>query len=161
WLGRFDSSSAARTIAETEPDWAYTLSRAPAARLRTLEARYDESVAYVDHYAGLFLQRAQQLLGPDTVVVVTADHGESFHHGYGAHTGIGLFNEIIHVPLIVKLPGQTQPLRNTRVVEQVDIAPTLAQLAGITPPPSWEGRSLLGAWDHSGADPLPAKPAFS
>src|SRR6185312_16238530 len=134
WLGRFDSSSAARTIAETEPDWAYTLSRAPAARLRTLEARYDESVAYVDHYAGLFLQRAQQLLGDDTVVVVTADHGESFHHGYGAHTGPGLFDEIIRIPLIVKLPGQTVARRSDVVAEQIDVAPTLAQLAGVRVP---------------------------
>jgi len=161
WLGRFDSSPAARNVAQTEPYWGYTLGTQPPAQIQLLDDRYDESVLYVDFYAGQFLQQALQILGTDTAVVVTADHGESFHHGYGAHTGIGLFNEIIHVPLIVKLPGQTQPLRNTRVVEQVDIAPTLAQLAGITPPPSWEGRSLLGAWDHSGADPLPAKPAFS
>jgi arylsulfatase A-like enzyme len=161
WLGRFDSSSAARSIAQTEPYWGYTLGTQPPAEAQLLSDRYDEAVLYVDYYAGQFLQQALQILGSNTAVVVTADHGESFHHGYGAHTGIGLFNEIIHVPLIVKLPGQTQPLTSASVVEQVDIAPTLAQLAGIRAPPSWEGRSLLGVWGYAGADPLPAKPAFS
>lgn len=161
WLGRFDSSPAARNVAQTEPYWGYTLGTQPPAQVQLLDDRYDEAVLYVDYYAGQFLQQALQILGSDTAVVVTADHGESFHHGYGAHTGIGLFNEIIQVPLIVKLPGQTQPLTSSSVVEQVDIAPTLAQLAGISPPPSWEGRSLLGTWGDAGANPLPAKPAFS
>jgi arylsulfatase A-like enzyme len=122
---------------------------------QTLTDRYDESVRYVDHYAGSFLQRALQLLGPDTVVVVTADHGESFRHGYGAHTGPGLYDEIIHVPLIIKLPGQTQGGRCDALSEQVDIAPTLAQLAGIAPPPLWEGHSLLGACPGNAASTSP------
>jgi arylsulfatase A-like enzyme len=161
WLGRFNSSAKARDIAQSEPYWGYTLGTQPPGEVQLLNDRYDEAVSYVDYYAGQFLQQALQILGSDTVVVVTADHGESFHHGYGAHTGIALFNEIIHVPLIVKLPRQTQPLTSASVVEQVDIAPTLAQLAGITAPPSWEGRSLLGVWGYAGSEPLPAKPVFS
>jgi arylsulfatase A-like enzyme len=161
WLGRFDSSAAGRNVGQTEPYWGYTLGTQSPAEVQLLNDRYDEAVLYVDHYAGQFLQQALQILGANTAVVVTADHGESFHHGYGAHTGIGLFDEIIHVPLIVKLPGQTQPLASSSVVEQVDIAPTLAQLAGISAPPSWEGRSLLGVWGYAGSDPLPVKPAFS
>ncbi len=162
WLGRFDPSPQARTIAATEPHWAYTMRSVSPSLAHTLEARYDEAVSYVDHYAGEFLQRALQLLGPDTALVVTADHGESFRHGYGAHTGPGLFDEIIHVPLIIRLPGQTQAIRCPTVVEQVDIAPTLAQLAGVpTTPPLWEGRSLLGAWAYPGTNLLSIKPAFS
>jgi arylsulfatase A-like enzyme len=162
WLGYFDPSAEDRNIAATEPHWAYTMRSVPPPMAYTLAARYDESVRYVDHYAGDFLQRAQQLLGPNTVLVVTADHGESFRHGYGAHTGPGLFDEIIHVPLIIKLPGQAQAIHCPTVVEQVDIAPTLAQLAGIGAfPPLWEGRSLLGAWSYPGTNPLPTKPAFS
>jgi arylsulfatase A-like enzyme len=165
WIGYFDPSGQARSIATTEPHWVYTMRSAPPELTHTLEARYDESIRYVDHYAGEFLEQSLQLLGPDTVVVVTADHGESFRHGYGAHTGPGLFDEIIHVPLIIKLPGQTQAIRSPTVVEQVDIAPTLAQLAGISAAPSlWEGRSLLAAWGYrgtGGADLLPTKPAFS
>ncbi len=161
WLGSFDSSPEARSVGGTEPFWGYTLSTLPAPRVALLSDRYDEAVSYVDYYAGQFLQQALQILGPNTAVVVTADHGESFHHGYGAHTGPGLFDEIIHVPLIIKLPGQTQPLRSPTVVEQVDIAPTLAELAGITAPAAWEGRSLLAAWGYGGAAPLPTRPVFS
>ncbi|HTW73918.1 MAG TPA: sulfatase [Steroidobacteraceae bacterium] len=162
WLGRFDASARARTIASTEPHWVYSMSSVSPELAATLAARYDESVLYVDHYAGEFLTRALQLLGPDTVLVVTADHGESFRHGYGAHTGPGLFDEIIHVPLIIKLPGQTQAIRSPAVVEQADIAPTLAQLAGLSAPASWEGRSLLGALSSAatGAAP-PVVPVFS
>ena len=162
WLGRFDPSPQARDIASTEPYWAYLMSSVPPARAHTLEARYDESVAYVDHYAARFLEQALELLGPNTVVVVTADHGESFGHGYGAHTGPGLYQEIIHVPLIVKLPGQTAGRRSGVAAEQVDIAPTLAEIAGLAAPASWEGRSLLGACSAQGAVLTePQKPAFS
>lgn len=165
WVGRFDGSAEARRIRDTEPHWGYELSAVPEARVQVLSARYDESVAYVDHYAGEFLQHALQLLGDNTVVVITADHGESFRHGYGAHTGPGLFDEIIHVPLIIKLPHQTQGVHSAALAEQVDIAPTLAQLARVSAPALWEGRSLLGSplvptalLDPSGtAD----KPAFS
>jgi len=161
WLGLFDPSDDARTLADTAPHWGYTMGDVSPALAQTLDDRYDESVRYVDHYAGAFLERALQLLGPDTVVVVTADHGESFRHGYGAHTGPGLYDEIIHIPLIIKLPGQTRGTRCDALSEQVDIAPTLARLAGITPPPLWEGHSLLGACGSAAsASPINA-PVFS
>jgi arylsulfatase A-like enzyme len=157
WLGSFDASDDARTLASTEPHWNYTMSQVSPALVQALAGRYDESIRYVDHFAGEFLARALQLLGPDTVVIVTADHGESFRHGYGAHTGPGLYNEIIHIPLIIKLPHQTQGRRCDATAEQVDIAPTLAQLAGIQPPALWEGHSLLGACN--GARPAAGAPA--
>ncbi len=166
WVGRFDPSPDARNVASTEPAWNYLMSEVPSARAYTLEARYDESVAYVDHYVGEFLRQALQLLGNDTVVIVTADHGESFAHGYGAHTGPALYNEIIHIPLIIKLPGETTGKRSDVLAEQVDVAPTLAEIAGLTPPASWEGHSLLGACTAPSAAPStagrePDPPAFS
>jgi arylsulfatase A-like enzyme len=162
WIGRFDPSPNDRNIASTEPHWVYLQSAVPSGEARTLEARYDESVAYVDHYAGEFLQRAQQLLGANTIVIVTADHGESFAHGYGGHTGPGLYEEIIHVPLLIKLPGQSVGRRSSILAEQVDIAPTLAEAAGLAAPSSWEGRSLLGACAAAeGTQGEPEKPAFS
>lgn len=165
WLGSFDPSADARRLRDTEPHWGYELSGVPDAQVQVLAARYDESVAYVDHYAGEFLQQALQLLGDNTVVVVTADHGESFRHGYGAHTGPGLFDEIIRVPLIIKLPHQTRGVHSAALAEQIDIAPTLAQLAGVRAPPLWEGRSLLSATLTPTAlqsdDAARDKPAFS
>jgi arylsulfatase A-like enzyme len=153
WLGHFDPSDDARLADDSEPDWQFLLGEIPKDRVRTFQARYDESVEYVDHYAGEFLRRALQILGDNTVIVITADHGESFAHGYGGHAGPGLYEELIHVPLIIRLPGQRGEVRSPVLAEQVDIAPTLAELAGVQPPSSWEGRSLLGT--------QPAKPIFS
>jgi arylsulfatase A-like enzyme len=162
WLGRFDASEQGRNAGSTQPSWAWIESRLPPRRVATLEARYDEAVAYVDSSTAPFLQQVQKFLGPNTVIVVTADHGESFAHGYGAHTGPGLYDEIIHIPLIIKLPGETVGQRCAVPVEQADIAPTLAALAGIPPPADWEGHSLLDACARSNTDgPQPDRAIFS
>jgi len=147
WLGRFDASKHDRTAASTQPNWGWIQSRLKESQAKVLEARYDEAVAYADAYAGAFLQAALQTLGPNTAIIVTADHGESFAHGYGAHTGPGLYDEIIHVPLIIKLPGETVGRRCAQPAQQADIAPTLAALAGVAAPADWEGHSLVGACD--------------
>lgn len=126
-----------------------------------LEARYDEAVRYVDHYAGQFITQALHRLGDNTVIVVMADHGESFGNGYGGHGGPGLYDSIIHVPLIIKLPYQTRPMRIETRAEQIDIAPTLAALAQITPPSSWEGRSLLPLWDTAAEQIAATPPIFA
>jgi arylsulfatase A-like enzyme len=162
WLGRFDGSAQDRSAATTQPYWGWIQSRLTRSQVQVLEARYDEAVSYADAYAGPFLDRVIQMLGPNTAVVLTADHGESFAHGYGAHTGPGLYNEIIHVPLVMKLPGETAGKRCDTPVQQADIAPTLAALAGAAVPADWEGRSLLGACGGTQSDaPAPDRAIFS
>ncbi|MGA7540206.1 MAG: sulfatase-like hydrolase/transferase [Steroidobacteraceae bacterium] len=145
WLGMFDPSQRDRTAASTEPNWAWIESTLMPQEVQTLEARYDEATVYVDAYVAPFLQRALAALGPNTAILITADHGESFAHGYGAHTGPGLYDELIHIPLILKLPGETVGQRCERPAEQADIAPTLAALAGVPAPADWVGRSVLDA----------------
>ena len=161
WLGRFDSSAEARDLESSNPEDNYVFRDLAPERIRIQEARYDESVQYVDHYAGDFVTQALKMLGDNTVVVVTSDHGEGFANGYGGHGGPGLYDSIIHVPLIVKLPHQRHPMRIAALVEQVDLAPTLAELAGITPPVSWEGRSLLPLCTGADAQSLPLRPVFA
>ncbi len=157
WLGTFDPSHLASDFRDSSSADNYAFSALGARRARVLSARYDESVRYVDHYVGEFLDQAMKILGSNTAIIVASDHGESFAHGYGTHAGPGLFDGIIHIPLIVKLPGQKTPSRSSVVAEQVDIAPTVAQLAGVTPPESWEGHSLIGNPTSGVAD----QPAFS
>lgn len=162
WLGQFDSSLRARGAASSSPEEKFSFARVASQRVATLDARYDESVKYVDYYVGEYLERALALLGPNTAVIVVADHGESFAHGYGGHGGPCLFESLIHIPLLVKLPFQSQGLRTTTPTEQVDIAPTVAALLGITAPRSWEGRSLLPLMEPSEtAVRLPIKPVFA
>jgi arylsulfatase A-like enzyme len=161
WLGEFDHSPQDRDAAQTEPSWGWIQSQLSQAQVYTLAARYDEAMVFSDYYSGQFLQRVMELLGPNTAVVITADHGESFTHSYGGHTGPGLYNGITNIPLILKLPGETTGRRCHDVVQQADIAPTLAALAGMPAPASWEGRSLVDACAPGQADPAADRPVFT
>lgn len=86
--------------------------------------------------------------GRHPLLVVLGDHGEAFgqHEGNYGHT-MFLYEENVHVPLLVALPG-TQPgsaraRRTPAVASALDVAPTVLDLLGVAPPPAWEGRSLL------------------
>lgn len=111
-------------------------------QLAYLRALYDASIAYVDHQLEVFWGEVEELgLADETTLVVTSDHGEEFaEHGLLAHTQV--YPECLHVPLLVVHPARREPLRLQPLVELVDLAPTLLELAG-APPPKMSGRSLL------------------
>ena len=111
--------------------------------LERVRALYDGNLAYVDDLIGQLMRCLEdQGLGDDTVLIVTADHGEAlFEHGYIGHN-TQLYEESVRVPLMLKLPGQS-PRRVDDVVELIDLAPTILELAGVHVPASMQGRSLL------------------
>jgi arylsulfatase A-like enzyme len=75
-------------------------------------------------------------------VIVTADHGEMFDHNRLAHGGPDLYEGLIHIPLLIHLPGQKQGVRIEELAQQADLLPTLLDLVG-APFPSWvDGASL-------------------
>jgi arylsulfatase A-like enzyme len=116
-----------------------------ASDLRRLEALYDGEVTYHDREFGKFLERLSQLgLAEDTLVVVTADHGEEFRdHGSYGH-GHSLYQEMVHVPLMFRLPGRIEAgIRLPQTVSTVDIVPTILELTGVRANPEVEGRSLV------------------
>ena len=154
WLGKFDSSQTARTVADSDSEDSFLFSMIPQERALVLSARYDEAISYVDYFVGDYLKQSLKILGDNTVVIITADHGESFSHGYGKHTGPGLLESIIHIPLIVKFPYQDHGTRDAVVAEQVDIAPTIAELAGFAGGSTWEGRSLVEAARTDASTPV-------
>jgi arylsulfatase A-like enzyme len=146
WLGRFDHSLEARTPFSSDPARLFDFSLEPAGRINTLEARYDESIAYVDYYVGKLISVTRQNLGSNTAILLTADHGESFDHGYGSHSGVMLYEDLIHIPLIIALPSPATTLgRRDDLAAQIDLAPTIAAIAGIAPSPGWAGQSLFAA----------------
>jgi choline-sulfatase len=74
--------------------------------------------------------------------VLTGDHGEAFgEHGEYFH-GRELWDEIVRVPLLIRVPGAS-PHRVTRRVSHVDLAPTVLELAGVAPDPGARGQSLV------------------
>lgn len=79
----------------------------------------------------------------DMIVVVTADHGEEFMEHGGTSHGFGLWNELIHVPLIVIAPGLLpEGLVVSEPVQSIDLYPTLLDLVGVAAPDSLQGRSF-------------------
>jgi len=108
-----------------------------------LESLYDGEVASVDaELQALFNDLEQRGMLANSVVVITADHGEEFkEHGRMAH-GHALFNESIRVPLIVLAPG-LEPKVIENNVSLIDVAPTILALAGLPAQPSFEGQSLV------------------
>jgi len=124
--------------------------------LEPIIQRYDESIAKVDEYLGkLFALLEAEGLYDDAVIVVTGDHGESFDHEFYSHGG--LWEDVIHVPLLLKLPrSEFAGKRVSTSVQLVDVYPTLFELSGAGTPPSFlHGRSLMPLLRGDDPSPLP------
>lgn len=111
--------------------------------IERLVLRYDEHIAYVDDLLGNFLAKmeADGLL-KQTIVIISADHGEMFGKGFYHHGGPLLYEPLIHIPLIIHLPDQKSGQRIRELAEQVDLLPTIADLAHISISPNTDGCSL-------------------
>jgi arylsulfatase A-like enzyme len=116
----------------------------PKRDLDHLQALYHGEVAWVDAQIGRLLTELESRgLTEDTLVVVTADHGEEFYeHNHKTHR-TQLFRETTAVPLIFSWPGHLpEGQRIAGPVGIVDIAPTVSALADVAPPVSVSGRDL-------------------
>ncbi len=124
-----------------------------------LSSAYDDEVRFADHYAGrtLDLLRAHGVLD-DTVVIVTSDHGEelgdrgveirSWRSAKGRLHGHSLYGELLRVPLLIRYPPRVPPGRVETLARQIDLVPTVLDLAAIDPGSAgarFEGVSLVGA----------------
>ena len=120
--------------------------------------RYQEAIRYVDYHVGAFLDELKKkgLYAP-SLIVITADHGESFSRFYGHHGGPGLHEELVRVPLLIKTPGQTERRETSQLSEQADLMPTILELAAVVPRPRVEGISLVPALHGQPIE----RPAFS
>jgi arylsulfatase A-like enzyme len=125
----------------------------------TLRARYDEFIRYCDDQFRDFIQELEKRSElKNTVIILTADHGESFAHNGLKHGGYHLYEEITNIPLIIKLPDNNMEHVIRDPAEQVDISATIIDLAKISVPSWMEGRSLVPRL--VGKD-LPSSPVFS
>lgn len=138
------------------------------ARRETIRAYY-ASISFLDANVGRLLDAVDRLgLANSTIVVFVSDHG--YHLGeQGQWMKQTLFERSARAPLIVAGPGVSAAGRATsRIVELLDIYPTLAALAGLGPPPGLHGRSLVpllrnpsAKWDRPAITQVRRGPAAS
>ncbi len=104
---------------------------------------YDGSVAFADQETGRFFDELKSMgIWDDMAVVVFSDHGEEFWEHGGFEHGHSVYEEVSHVPLLVKLPGHEPAVESLRV-SLIDIMPTLIEWADLDTPDGLMGRDLF------------------
>jgi len=112
---------------------------------RNLIAKYDGAILYADEQIGRIVARLRKMgLENKTIIAISTDHGyELLDHGTATHAHCP-YQEVVRIPLVVHVGGPTKISRSfIRRGRIFDIGPTLLHLAGVAPPMSWEGTSLL------------------
>jgi arylsulfatase A-like enzyme len=125
--------------------------------LAHIVALYDGEIAYTDDFLGRLFKKIEDLgLAKRTLIVVTADHGEEFfEHGNKGHQK-SLYDEVLHIPLILRWPGHVpEGIRVKQQARIIDIAPTIRSLCGLPPNREAVGVSLVDHLHGRGRD-LPA-----
>jgi arylsulfatase A-like enzyme len=122
---------------------------------------YREEIAFTDEHLGRLLETLRALgIEQQTVVALVADHGEEFmRRGWIGHTRT-LYDELLRIPFVLRLPGRFEPRRVDVPVSILDVAPTLLEAAGAEPDPEAQGISLL-PYLRAGAPPVPAHDLFA
>ena len=113
-------------------------------------ARYDAEIHYMDSALGTLVAALKQRgLDRNTVLAVTADHGETLaeqgHRHYFSH-GVITYEETTHIPLVIREPAGERRLgtvNRERPLSSLDLAPTLLELLGVPAPAGFRGRNLL------------------
>jgi arylsulfatase A-like enzyme len=162
-----------RSPFETEPytgrvagSWIHGISQGrihldePVADRAHITALYDSEIHYADRYLGRLFATLRPEVLANTLVVLTADHGEELgDHGSWKH-GQTLYQEMIRVPLLMRWDGHIPAGgRLAGTVRLLDLLPTLNAAAGGKPDAAWQGIDLLPAL--LGRSPVPRQPAFA
>lgn len=109
---------------------------------RAFELRYDQGIAQADANVADFLESIDEETLKNTVIILSADHGEAFgEHGHLWHS-YSLYQEEVHIPLMMYVPN-VAPRRIAEVVSHLDLAPTILELAGAKPEDTFSGTSLV------------------
>lgn len=151
YAGPIESRMRFKALYPTRPDL-------DADDLLELERIYDSEIAFTDHHVGRFLDhlRARGLLDR-TLLILTADHGEEFlDHDDLGHAKT-LYDELVRVPLMLRMPGAAPALIDAPV-GLIDVYPSVLDYLGLAAEPGATGRSLLR---DGRPDPAPARPVYA
>jgi arylsulfatase A-like enzyme len=110
--------------------------------LNSLTKLYDAEIESADYNIGQLLDRLEELgIKDNTMIIISADHGEGFNeHGLFRHGYV--YQEVIHVPLIIYYPKELNPQRINNAVSLIDIFPTILNITNIKQPNNIDGFSL-------------------
>ncbi len=109
---------------------------------------YDSKIRAVDDRFAAFWQELVGMgLDKNTIVIVLSDHGEEYYEHKGIDHGHTLYDELVHIPLVFKVPGMNGGVKITQQVTSLDVVPTLFDILGIKPGIQYasqiRGKSLL------------------
>ena len=124
--------------------WKMDVSKLTPEEIDYIMAVYDGAINYVDNQLGKIFEKLDQLgIDDNTIVLITADHGEAFgEHGRLGHE-LEPYIELVHVPLIIKGPGIPGNRTYENFVQDIDIVPTILDTLNISQRKEMQGRSLL------------------
>jgi len=113
--------------------------------LREFRLHYDEYIADLDAEFGRFISNLETSgVLENSYVVVTSDHGELFERGEQGHASALMYAPVTHIPLLISAPGQRTRSDFHSLTSNLDLLPTLLQIAGKEIPDWIEGRLLPG-----------------
>ncbi len=122
-----------RNSFRTWPEWQMVMKRAY------------EQYSYIDSTVGKLLDKLEQNgMAGNTIVIYTADHGDSL----GSHGGMvdkagDMMEELMHIPMVIRWPGFTKGTKSHALVSNLDLVPTVLDMAGIDPPGYMDGQSMV------------------
>jgi arylsulfatase A-like enzyme len=104
----------------------------PKENLDASRTHYDQFLLYVDDEFDRLLGELEDLgIAENSWIIFTSDHGEMFERGWGGHSGLSLYHPLVHVPLIIKAPGQQSRKDVHEPTSHIDLLPTLEKVAGL------------------------------
>ena len=120
---------------------------------------YDEYLLYADaEFGRLMAQLESQGVLDNTIVIVTSDHGELFERGISGHITPVMYEPLVHIPLLIHLPGQKERRDMDTLTSAVDLLPTLMQMVGQGRPNWCEGQILPGI---GGSEPVRGRAIYA
>lgn len=106
------------------------------------KAAYDQEIRYLDDQLREFFNSLPQKIIDNSIIILTSDHGEAFgEHDFLEHNNIP-YQELIHVPLLIRIPNHTGKVVD-QPVSLLDLAPTILRNYSILPPEEFRGINLL------------------
>jgi arylsulfatase A-like enzyme/Flp pilus assembly protein TadD len=151
WLGKNRNNKFFLWMHLYDPHYPY---RPPAPYSEQYKDRpYDGEIAFADAQVGRLIAflKANGLYR-NTIIVLSGDHGESLGEHGEQHHGFFIYNATLHVPVIIRWPGNATPKVVPELVSLADLMPTVLQALKLEVPPQAQGLNLLPLMNAKNAD---------